>query len=326
MPSSFAALLHGMFTAVGMWPARCACSCGRWAGASSRPRTRPGSGRPPGSCCRSRRRPRRGRRGCSRSASLAVYFVAGRLDASSTSSRASSSHFLRPPSSRRASLVAVQLEVPVRVGREPVVVAPVEDDGVVAADPALGQQRLELLPVDEVASNRVLQVLLPVQLHGTRDVASVVRAWCPRRPRPGRPRHRRDGSRPSRRRPIPRRGSCVLPPVWGGPGHRRCHEVIGWPNGPGRPSGRRPAVLDTRIAGEEPADQLGRHSAAAVRQLSTARRCVEHRRVHGPRVRHGPKRLTARLGGQDGVSTSGTTFLSHRRTAEAPRPPRRPRA
>ena len=24
-------------SAVGMWPARCACSCGRWAGASSRP-------------------------------------------------------------------------------------------------------------------------------------------------------------------------------------------------------------------------------------------------------------------------------------------------
>ena len=37
VPSSLAALLHGTFTAVGMCPPRCACSCGRWAGASSRP-------------------------------------------------------------------------------------------------------------------------------------------------------------------------------------------------------------------------------------------------------------------------------------------------
>ena len=37
VPSSLAALLHGMFSAVGTCPARCACSCGRWAGARRRP-------------------------------------------------------------------------------------------------------------------------------------------------------------------------------------------------------------------------------------------------------------------------------------------------
>src|SRR6202042_2007648 len=40
-------------------------------------------------------------------------------------------------------LVSVQLEVPVGVGREPVVVAAVEHHGVVVGDAALGQQLLE---------------------------------------------------------------------------------------------------------------------------------------------------------------------------------------
>jgi hypothetical protein len=70
--------------------------------------------------------------------------------------------------------VAVQLEVPVRVGREPVVVAAVQDDGVVVADALLGQQRLELLLVDEVATDLVLQFGLPVELDGAADVAAVV--------------------------------------------------------------------------------------------------------------------------------------------------------
>src|SRR4051812_30529540 len=72
--------------------------------------------------------------------------------------------------------VAVQLEVPVGVGGEPVVVAAVEDHGVVVADAALGQQLLELLAADEVAARRVLQVLLPVQLDRALDVALVVGA------------------------------------------------------------------------------------------------------------------------------------------------------
>ena len=71
-------------------------------------------------------------------------------------------------------VVAVQLEVPVRVGREPVVVAAVEHDGVVVADALAGQQRLELGLVDEVAADRVLEVGLPVDAHGTADVVLLV--------------------------------------------------------------------------------------------------------------------------------------------------------
>ena len=71
-------------------------------------------------------------------------------------------------------VVAVQLEVPVRVGREPVVVAAVEDDRVVVADAPLGQQRLELLLVDEVAADRILEILLPIQLDRAGDVAAVI--------------------------------------------------------------------------------------------------------------------------------------------------------
>src|SRR3984885_1005484 len=46
-------------------------------------------------------------------------------------------------------LVAVQLEIPVGVAREPVVVAAVEDHGVVVGDTAVAQQLGELLGVDE---------------------------------------------------------------------------------------------------------------------------------------------------------------------------------
>ena len=73
-------------------------------------------------------------------------------------------------------LVAVQLEVPVGVRGEPVVVAAVEDHGVVVGDAAVGQQLGELLLVDEVALDRVLQIGLPVQLDGAGDVPAVVGA------------------------------------------------------------------------------------------------------------------------------------------------------
>ncbi|GAB3310300.1 hypothetical protein GCM10027451_20890 [Geodermatophilus aquaeductus] len=73
-------------------------------------------------------------------------------------------------------VVAVELEVPVGVGGEPVVVAAVEDDGVVVADALGRQQLLELLLADEVAAQRVLQVELPVELDRALDVALVVGA------------------------------------------------------------------------------------------------------------------------------------------------------
>ena len=71
--------------------------------------------------------------------------------------------------------MAVELEVPVGVGGEPVVVAAVQHDGVVVGDALLGQQRLELLLVDEVTTDLVLQVGGPVELDGALDVALVVR-------------------------------------------------------------------------------------------------------------------------------------------------------
>jgi hypothetical protein len=70
--------------------------------------------------------------------------------------------------------VPVQLEVPVGVGGEPVVVAAVQHDGVVVADALGRQQGLELLLVDEVAADLVLQLGLPIDLDGALDVPTVV--------------------------------------------------------------------------------------------------------------------------------------------------------
>ena len=71
-------------------------------------------------------------------------------------------------------LVAVQLEVPVRVRGEPVVVAAVQDHGVVIADTLVRQQLRELLLVDEVALDLILEFGLPVQPDGACDVAALV--------------------------------------------------------------------------------------------------------------------------------------------------------
>jgi hypothetical protein len=81
---------------------------------------------------------------------------------------------LRPPSSRADVVVAVDLEVPVGVGGEPVVVAAVEDDRVLGGDVLVRQQGLEAGPVDEVPAQRVLQIGAPVQGDGPGDVAGVV--------------------------------------------------------------------------------------------------------------------------------------------------------
>jgi rhodanese-related sulfurtransferase len=51
-----------------------------------------------------------------------------------------------------------------------------EQDRVVVGDAALGQQRLEAGPVHEVTADRILQVLLPVDLDRAGDVALVVGA------------------------------------------------------------------------------------------------------------------------------------------------------
>jgi hypothetical protein len=66
--------------------------------------------------------------------------------------------------------VPVVLEVPVRVGGEPVVAIAVEDDRVFVGDPVLAEEVGELLRPEEVALDLVLQVLLPVEPDGPRDV------------------------------------------------------------------------------------------------------------------------------------------------------------
>jgi len=71
-------------------------------------------------------------------------------------------------------VVAVELELPVRVRGEPVVVAAVEHDGVVVGDALGGQELLELLLGRDVATHRVLQLGGPVDLHGAGEVAAVV--------------------------------------------------------------------------------------------------------------------------------------------------------
>ena len=71
-------------------------------------------------------------------------------------------------------VVAIQLEVPVRVRGEPVVVAAVEHHGVLVGDALVRQQLLELLLADEVPADLILQFGLPVQLDGAIDVATVI--------------------------------------------------------------------------------------------------------------------------------------------------------
>ena len=68
----------------------------------------------------------------------------------------------------------VHLQVPVRVGREPVVLVSVEDDRGLVADPALAEDALEGLLVDDVALDRILEVFAPVELDRSGDVAFLV--------------------------------------------------------------------------------------------------------------------------------------------------------
>ncbi len=98
------------------------------------------------------------------SGAWAVYEVAGRVTVSLTSGRAVELPALAAAVEQLDVGVAVQLEVPVGVGREPVVVAAVQDHRVVVADALVGQQLRELVLVDEVALDGVLQIVFPVQI------------------------------------------------------------------------------------------------------------------------------------------------------------------
>jgi hypothetical protein len=58
--------------------------------------------------------------------------------------------------------VAVDLQIPVGVGGEPVVLVPVDDDGAVVPDAEAAEKLLEGLPVDDVAFDGILQVVAPM--------------------------------------------------------------------------------------------------------------------------------------------------------------------
>ena len=157
-----------------MWPPRCACSCGRCAGARSLPENSSGERTStrflvPIALTTSSRKAR-----IEVSCSLAVYEVCRALRDLGVELAPVELPLLAAAVEQLHGLVAVELEVPVGVGREPVVVAAVEDDGVVVGDALGGQQLLEAGLVDEVAAHRVLQLGLPVELDGAGDVAAVV--------------------------------------------------------------------------------------------------------------------------------------------------------
>jgi hypothetical protein len=81
---------------------------------------------------------------------------------------------LAPPVEQPHVLVPEELEVPVRIRGEPVVLVAVQDDARVVRDPAEAHEPLELLPCDDVADEVVLQVVTPVQPDGALDVTLVV--------------------------------------------------------------------------------------------------------------------------------------------------------
>ena len=68
----------------------------------------------------------------------------------------------------------VVLQVPDEPGGEPVVVVAVYEHGLVGADPASGQEFLQLLFGEEVADRPRLEVRTPVQADGAPDMARVV--------------------------------------------------------------------------------------------------------------------------------------------------------
>src|SRR5262249_30588815 len=65
---------------------------------------------------------------------------------------------------------AVVVQVPVGVGREPVVAIAIEDDRVFVGDPARSEEGAERVRIEEVALDLVLQVELPVEADRAGDV------------------------------------------------------------------------------------------------------------------------------------------------------------
>lgn len=72
--------------------------------------------------------------------------------------------------------VTEHAELPEGVGREPVVVIAVEDDGGVVIDPGLPQEPFELIPRKDVSANPVIELRGPVPAHRAGDMPLIVRA------------------------------------------------------------------------------------------------------------------------------------------------------
>src|SRR3984893_9487334 len=70
--------------------------------------------------------------------------------------------------------MAVELEVPVGVGGKPVVVASVENDQRVVANTSLVHKCGEGIRSDEIALERILEIVLPVDAQGARNVTAAV--------------------------------------------------------------------------------------------------------------------------------------------------------
>jgi hypothetical protein len=70
--------------------------------------------------------------------------------------------------------MAEQRAHPQRVGRPPVVPVAVQDQGGVPADASVRHQPREAGPVDVVAGDRVVELGVPVELHGPWDMARLI--------------------------------------------------------------------------------------------------------------------------------------------------------
>ncbi len=71
--------------------------------------------------------------------------------------------------------MTVNLQLPERPRREPIVVVAVQNNGRLVVDAALPEQFFELLHWDDVADERVAELGRPVPAHGAGNVALVVR-------------------------------------------------------------------------------------------------------------------------------------------------------
>src|SRR5579883_3220482 len=164
VPSSRTLSPHGMFRAPGMWPPRCAPSCGYAGIAMSSPVNSCGLRTSTRTVAALRTRAIT----WSRSA-----WMGRHLGRHGTALRDP----LRPAAVEDARMVhAVEREQPVRVGRKPVVLVAVEDDRGLVADAVRAKQRLQLFLGDPIARHRVLELRLPVEVDGAGNVSLTVQA------------------------------------------------------------------------------------------------------------------------------------------------------